>query len=76
MLSVSQPMICQWENGEYNFSIETLVTVLDKLHLEMDLSFRPIEKREVIPEISRYADVKIESNKIQGKAFLGLGEAA
>ena len=67
MLSVSQPMVCKWENGEYNFTIETLATVFDKLKLKIDISFTPVEEAEVIPRISRY-DVKPQRTK---KAYYG-----
>lgn len=58
LLSVSQPMVCQWENGEYNFTIETLTNIFDKLKMEINISFVPVSEKEVIPETSRY-DVKM-----------------
>lgn len=59
---VSQPMVCQWENGEYNYTIEKLVEILDQLHLRMDVTFRSTEMEEVIPVTSQY-----DSKKQRGK---------
>lgn len=77
LLSVSQPMVCQWENGEYNFTIETLATVFDKLSLKVDISFAPMAIEKVIPEISRY-DVKETrvSQNYQEPIYNALEEAA
>lgn len=77
MLSVSQPMVCQWENGEYNFTIETLATVFDKLSLKIDLSFEPLSIPKVIPEISRYDVKETRAGKnYQGPICSVLEEAA
>ena len=50
-------MVCQWENGEYNYTIEKLVEILDQLHLRMDVTFRSTEMEEVIPVTSQYGAV-------------------
>lgn len=38
MMGVSQSMVSKWENGEYNFSIENLANICDKLDLSFDIS--------------------------------------
>lgn len=77
LLSVSQPMVCQWERGEYNFTIETLATVFDKLKLKVDISFVPVEAEEVIPPICRYGFKKTRAvSKCQDPDTLALEEAA
>lgn len=51
MLSVSQPMVCQWESGDYNFSIDSLVQVLDSLNLRIEVTFSSVEKDLTIPAL-------------------------
>ena len=41
-LNVSQPMVSQWESGECNFTIESLVEILDTLNMNVDLVFTPV----------------------------------
>lgn len=38
-MAVSQPMVCQWESGDYNFSIETLAQIFDALEMKIDFTF-------------------------------------
>lgn len=77
LLAVSQPMVCQWEKGEYNFTIETLATVFDKLKLKVDISFEPVETEEVIPQISRYDFRKPKAgSKFKESTPFALEEAA
>lgn len=35
---VSQGMVSKWESGEYNFTVETLVHICEKLNLDLDIS--------------------------------------
>ena len=46
-LEVSQPMISQWESGEYNYSISTIVKVFDALDLKVSLEF--MDKLKAMP---------------------------
>ena len=55
-LSVSQSMICQWESGDYNFSISSLTEIFDNLGLRVNLSFSLIEDKGILPSQSRYLD--------------------
>lgn len=36
-LGVTQGMISKWESGDYNFTIEKLVELYDKLNMEIDI---------------------------------------
>lgn len=53
-LSVSQPMVCQWESGEYNFTLENIAQILDELKLRIDFSVYEVESFNVIPKASQY----------------------
>ena len=44
-MQVSQSMVCQWESGDYNFTVESLAQVFDTLGLK--LSFFASEKESV-----------------------------
>lgn len=49
ILNVSQAMVSKWESGHYNFSIEALAKIANKLNLELDVSLSP--KKEDIKSI-------------------------
>lgn len=44
LLGVSQGMISKWESQNYNFSIEALANICDKLNLEMNVEIKPVNK--------------------------------
>lgn len=35
---VSQSMVSKWESGEYNFTVETLAKICEKLNLDLEIS--------------------------------------
>lgn len=35
---VSQGMVSKWESGEYNFTVETLASICEKLNLDFDIN--------------------------------------
>ena len=39
-MEVSQAMISKWESDDYNFSIETLAKICDKLDLDLDIEMK------------------------------------
>lgn len=39
LLEVKQPMISQWESGEYNYSISTIAKIFDALNLKIAIEF-------------------------------------
>ncbi len=46
LMGVTQGMVSKWENGDYNFTIETLINIFDKLDININISFdesRPLE---------------------------------
>lgn len=57
-VSVSQPMVCQWESGDYNFTIETLATVFDSLNMKIDLSFTPVTENIIFSTINEYKNTE------------------
>lgn len=42
LLGVKQPMVSQWEQGECNFTIESLTHIFSQLNLRIELSFTPL----------------------------------
>ena len=71
-LSVSQPMVCQWESGDYNFTIEALSEIFDSLDMKIDLSFSPIAEA-IIPQVSDY---QIAEKRSQSQLQIQIYEAA
>lgn len=39
-MGVSQGMVSKWESGNYNFTIESLTDISEKLDIEFDVSFK------------------------------------
>lgn len=50
-MGVSQSMVSKWENGDYNFTLETLVDIFFKLdkecHIDFEEKTNPYEKQTV-----------------------------
>lgn len=44
-MGVSQGMVSKWESEEYNFTVETLAKISDKLNLELDISLKTQQKK-------------------------------
>lgn len=40
-MGVSQSMISKWESEDYNFTIESLAKICDKLNLELEVEMKP-----------------------------------
>lgn len=38
---VSQSMVSKWESGEYNFTVETLAKICEKLNLDLEINMSP-----------------------------------
>lgn len=61
-MGVSQSMISKWESQDYNFTIESLAKICDKLNLELEIDMKPC--REMRPKynhapawnVSQYID--------------------
>lgn len=41
MMGVSQGMVSKWESAEYNFTIETLSQIAEKLHMVFEIDLKP-----------------------------------
>lgn len=54
LMEVTQPMVCQWENGDCNLTIETIAAIFDKLRLKVDISFTPIEAEKSASPVCGY----------------------
>lgn len=40
-MGVSQSMVSKWENGDYNFTIEKIIEIADKLDLDFSFKLQP-----------------------------------
>ena len=40
-MGVSQGMVSKWESAEYNFTIETIAQIAEKLGVTFDIEFKP-----------------------------------
>ena len=40
-MDVSQSMVSKWESGDYNFTIETIAKIFDKLNLDFNFKILP-----------------------------------
>lgn len=59
-MGVSQGMISRWENGEYNFTIETMNEILAKLGIKPNLNLADIIEENVTDiYTSEYADAEV-----------------
>ena len=62
-LSVTQSMICQWESGDYNFTIEAMTEIFDSLGLRIGLTFADAENDGVLPSLCRYEELSAKTSK-------------
>lgn len=46
-MGVSQGMVSKWESQEYNFTIDSLARICDKLDLELDVEMKPNSKAKL-----------------------------
>lgn len=65
-LSVSQAMISKYENGNYNFSLQTLNHVCHVLGLRLAVSVKPKEDWQIIPcgNLAEEAGSEAEDNAL------------
>ena len=40
-MGVTQAMVSKWESAEYNFTIETIAHISEKLNTTFDIEFKP-----------------------------------
>ena len=61
---VSQAMISKWESGHYNFSIESLAEIADKLDLDLEVTLVSKERRVKPIELSKFtSDYKMSDKR-------------
>lgn len=41
MMGVTQGMISKWESADYNFTIETIAQIAEKLHMVFEIDLKP-----------------------------------
>lgn len=52
-MDVSQGMISKWESENYNFTVETLAKICEKLNLELEINFKNRNSRFVQHTINK-----------------------
>lgn len=52
LMGVSQGMVSKWESDNYNFTIETLSSICDKLGLDLEIKMENLEDKY------KYADIE------------------
>ncbi len=52
LMGVSQGMVSKWESDNYNFTIETLASICDKLGFDLEIKMENLEDKY------RYADIE------------------
>lgn len=62
-MGVSQGMISKWESEDYNFSVEALAKISEKLNLELDISMKPQLRRSRYPQNDSW-DFSINGKKV------------
>lgn len=69
-MGVTQGMISKWENGNCNFTIETLASICDKLKLELDIKMNDVKNEylNTFDEIKSYGYSNIISASWEGVA--------
>ena len=55
-VGVSQGMISKWESGEYNFTVETLANICEKLNLDFDVI---LSSRWTVPKSGKSGFIKL-----------------
>ena len=74
LLQVSQSMVSKWESENYNFTIETLANLCDKLDLELEVNIKnPMMQYK--KEYKNLLEYNFGSWNSNGKNRLGLQEA-
>lgn len=75
-MQVSQSMVCQWESGDYNFTVEKLVQIFDTLGLKLNISSSEKVFDVDQPVLAHYGDANESSNAASAPTLYALGGAA
>lgn len=54
-IGVSQGMVSKWESEDYNFTVEGLAKICEKLNLDLDITIKP-KNRKVNTTIMEYCE--------------------
>lgn len=76
LLGVSQSMVSKWESSNYNFSIETLAEVCDKLNMELEITIKSDVEKYNHSTNNSWNSVSIKNKKIATPHTLTLLEKA
>ena len=60
-MGVTQAMVSKWESSEYNFTIETIAHICEKLNTTFDIEFKP--ESEYLANISNNNYDKLSINQ-------------
>lgn len=63
-MGVSQGLVSRWENGTYNFTIEKLIEVFDKLNMEVKIIFSE-RKNKMCPNYSWEQNLVVNETTIK-----------
>ena len=70
-LNVSQGMVSKWESEDYNFTIESLAQIAEKLELNLEISLtRKVTNTEKFKEENQNVNGMETSGKISTKEIL------
>ena len=62
MMGVSQGMVSKWESAEYNFTIENIAQISEKLNVTFDIEFKSESEYMTIGSKNEYSSFKIQQN--------------
>ena len=60
-MGVTQAMVSKWESAEYNFTVETIAQICEKLNTTFDIEFKP--ESEYLANISYNNYDKVSKNE-------------
>ena len=70
-MGVTQAMVSKWESADYNFTIETIAQISEKLNFTFDIEFIPESEYLLNANNNKYESVavnkawQIKNNKIE-----------
>ena len=62
MMGVTQAMVSKWESAEYNFSIESIAHIAEKLNTAFEIQFTPESEYSVINTNNHYESATKNQN--------------
>jgi len=68
-MDVTQGMVSKWESAEYNFTIENIAQISEKLDVTFDIEFTPESDYVTKGNENNYVFFEGTNNKFDGKAL-------